>query len=89
MERFKKLRDVVGMSQEDVADAGGIDRLDVQQFEKGNKHNSHKVRRGLARGMNLTQDDLDDYLDGLISLEEAILRRRLRQGPKGSRAMGQ
>lgn len=77
----KALRDALGLTQEQVADAGGIDRTDVSKVETGWNHgSSNRVRRALAAGLGLSRDDMDDFMDGRLAVADAVERSVLRHG---------
>lgn len=79
------LRKALGLSQQTLGLHGArrrLARLDVLQFEKGNKTNSHDVRRGLIYALGLTDDELDDYLRGRITLQLILPKVKLSELPK-------
>jgi transcriptional regulator with XRE-family HTH domain len=76
-ERILALRLALGLTQESVADKsdGSIRRADMPKAEKGqNAAKTDRWRKGLATAFGLTRDDVADYLEGRLSLEEAVRR---------------
>lgn len=74
-ERVKSLRKRLGLSQDDVAArVGGDFRRDyVTKVETGaNKLRSAEIRNALAKGLGLSRDAFDRYLEGDFSLDQAV-----------------
>jgi transcriptional regulator with XRE-family HTH domain len=75
----RALRKALGMSQEELAKRSGgeITQSYLARIEAGrNKASSWKVRSGLAKAFGLSESDLNDYLDGRITVEDAAHRTR-------------
>ena len=73
--RLKALRDLRGLTQEQVADRSGgrLKRVDVTKIERGHsKGSSDRVRAGFAAALEVSREKLTDYLDGVIELPEAV-----------------
>jgi len=74
--RVSAMRKLLGLTQEQLADAGGLTRPEVVKIEGGqNQATTDRIRGGLALAFGLTRDDLSDFLDGAIDLDEATARR--------------
>jgi len=85
--RIRALRKALGMRQADLAAASGgaLDRLYVVRLETGkNQAKTDRVRQGLALAFKLTRDEISDYLDERVSLEELLERRSRRLAPGDS-----
>jgi len=79
----KGLRVALGLTQEQVAFAGGIDRTDISKVEMGrNKGSSNRIRRALATGLGLSRDDMDAFMAGDLPIEAAVGRSAI--GPKAA-----
>lgn len=79
----RELRRSLEYTQEQVAtrSRGILRRVDVNKVESGaNAANSARVRTGLAAAFDLSRDDLAEYLDGSISVDEVLARRICRRG---------
>lgn len=79
-DRIRALREALGMTQEAVAaKSGGIlERVRVTRLERGyNAASSWAQRVALARAFELRLWDVDAYLSGAITLDEALARRGL------------
>lgn len=78
--RLKDLRERLGLTQEALAQASDLsDRSDIARLEGGwNKGSGAVMRRKLAKGLGLSLDTAYAYLDGEISLDEALVRRAAR-----------
>lgn len=62
-----------GMTQEALALAGGLERVEVVGIENGkNNATTARVRRALARGARVGLEDLFEHLDGDLPLEELV-----------------
>lgn len=76
--RVAALRKAVGLSQENLARRGGIDRVRLVHLEANrNKGSSHAMRLALARAFGLEATMLDAYLDGASSLRATVALCRL------------
>jgi transcriptional regulator with XRE-family HTH domain len=76
-DRLKALRKRLALTQEAMAERGGLGRVEVVRVEGGhNDATSYRLRAGLARAAELGVEDLSAYLDGEIELEDAMARRR-------------
>jgi transcriptional regulator with XRE-family HTH domain len=67
------------LSQGSLADktGGELNQAYIARIEAGrNKATSWKVRSGLAKAFNLTVSELDDYLEGRLTLRDALHRAR-------------
>lgn len=76
--RVRRLREALGMTQEDVANASGehLDRPSVVKIESGdNAATGSKAQRGLSKAFSLSHDDVVAFLDGDITIDEAMRRR--------------
>lgn len=77
-ERIRALRQMLGMTQQQVADKsdGRLDRLDVVKLENGqNGGSSARVHEGLAAAFGVSTPDLSAYLDGGLTLGDLEKRR--------------
>jgi transcriptional regulator with XRE-family HTH domain len=74
--RVLALREALGLTQEQVADVGGIHRVQVIDAEKGrNRLSTERMRRGLAKGLGIAPDALAAVIDGSLSPEDAARAR--------------
>jgi transcriptional regulator with XRE-family HTH domain len=90
-ERVRKLREALRIPSQEKLAADSIDpdgkplaRLEVQKLEGGkNQAGSHRMRFALAKGFGLPLEDMADYLDGKITLDEAlgIIRTGTKRAP--------
>lgn len=75
-DRFKALRDALGKTQDELITLAGDDstqRTAVSKVENGNNQlTGLKLMRTMSRALGLSTDDLDEYLEGRLSLPEAI-----------------
>lgn len=73
-DRLRALRQALRLTQQDVADRSGgrLDRIEVNKIENGKVGlATFETRRGLADAFGLLLvDDLSDYLDGKLSIDE-------------------
>lgn len=85
-ERVRALRAALKMTQEQLADASGLDRVEVSNLEVGrNQATSTRILKGLARGFGLDLQAMSDFVDGALSVEEAVqLRGAGGAGPQSS-----
>lgn len=78
-DRVNALLHAHGWTQEQLAErsAGSLTRVTVNKIcNGGNKASTDKTRRGLAAAFSLTYDQLDDFLKGSISTDDAVLLAR-------------
>lgn len=91
-DRFRALRDALHLTHFNIVDAANkageaFLREEVVKVEGGkNKATTKWMREKIAAGFQMATADCDAYLDGLIELDEALLRRdahleRLKNGP--------
>ncbi|MGB0956604.1 MAG: helix-turn-helix transcriptional regulator [Panacagrimonas sp.] len=72
-ERLRALRLQAGLTQEQLADAAGMDRLEITRIERGPlKASLAATRRKLAVGFGVTLDLMDAYLEGLADVSDVI-----------------
>lgn len=76
-ERFRALREALGLTQEAAAEKSGrIDRNYLNRIENGhNRGASDLVRGALATAYGVSRDDLAEYVEGRLSLKELLTRR--------------
>lgn len=87
-QRFRALRERLGLSQEEVAQRAGYStdkpaqaRVYVSKIETGkNKLSSADAREQAAQGFGLTVPQLFAYLGGIASLEDTAAMSSLRAG---------
>jgi transcriptional regulator with XRE-family HTH domain len=80
-ERLRALRKELDLTQEQLADRGDLERVEVVNLESGrNQATSIRILKGLARGFRLTLQDAMDLIDGKLSVQEA--RSRSGQAPE-------
>lgn len=78
--RLRVLRLHLGLSQDALCRASGLDRAIVAQIERGrNAMSGYSTRVALARGFDLPLEAFAAYLDGQISLR-GLLAVRGRRG---------
>lgn len=80
-ERVRALRKAVGLTQEQVAIAAGLERVEVVQIETGkNKATSARMQKGLAKSFHLSVDEIGRVLSGALDTEPAaaLYRKRAR-----------
>lgn len=71
-QRFRELRRLLGLKQEQVAEAGGLRRNEISQLEGGeNKVTSERFVSGLARGLGVSEDVVRALRDGRMPVEDA------------------
>lgn len=76
-ERVRKLRERLGLQQTEMAELGGIARTHLANVERGENHaTGAKMRDALAKASGVSLDTMRDYLEGSISLEQLMRRRR-------------
>ena len=81
-ELVKALRIALGLTQDQLAEAGGLTRVEVSHLETGkNKATSNRIRQLLARAAAVQVDDINAYLDGDIHLEALMVRRGSSRSP--------
>lgn len=68
----KALRLGLGLTQEQLAERAGLERVEVVNVERGrNQATSARVRDGLARGLGLEPVVMEQVLRGELSIDEA------------------
>jgi transcriptional regulator with XRE-family HTH domain len=71
-ERVRALREALGLTQQKLADGGGLSRDDVSRIETGrNKARSSRVRKGLATGFGLSLEAMFAFVEGELSVAAA------------------
>lgn len=76
-DRIKALRKELGLTQEALAERGGLERVEVSNLESGrNQATSVRILRGLAKAFALSLQDAAEFVDGTLSVEEAAQRSR-------------
>lgn len=69
----KALRERLGLSQQAVADRGGFPRPQLAKIETGhNKLSTADMRRQLALGLGVTVRTLEAYIEGGMTLDDAV-----------------
>lgn len=69
----KALRERLGLSQQAVADRGGFPRPQLAKIETGhNKLSTADMRRQLALGLGVNLRTLEAYIEGGMSLDDAV-----------------
>lgn len=74
-DRVRALRKALGLTQETIAQRAGHGwiRSNVAKIENGhNRVTSHGVRVRLAQGFGLSERDLSAYIEGKLSLQDAL-----------------
>lgn len=73
--RLRELRKALGLTQQELADRAGLERVEVVNLESGrNKATALRILRGLAKGFALSLQDMADFIDGSLTTEEARAR---------------
>lgn len=86
-DRIRALRTALGLTQEQVADRGGLDRTEVNKLEAGkNQATTDRIRASLAVAFASTRDDIAAYLEDRIGLDEILARIRNPSLEKARRA---
>lgn len=81
--RVRSLREALGLSQERIAERGGLRRVEISKVEGGhNMATSYDMRRCLAAGFGLALEDLVELLDGETPIE--TLRSRCKPAPESA-----
>lgn len=78
--RVRALRKHNEWTQEQLADHsdGLLNRVDVARVERGwNEASSSRIREGLAKAFKMTQETVSAYIDGKITLADALAKPRL------------
>jgi transcriptional regulator with XRE-family HTH domain len=95
--RLRQLREALGLTQDEVSmrsvdqDGRILRRIEVGHVESGrNMASTRRVRTSLARAFNATEQEIFDYLEGRVSLDEFISSRgksrtRITDGTKSAR----
>ncbi len=74
-DRVRRLRERSGLTQAQVAERAGLERVEVNQIERGkNSCGSWRVRAGLATAFSVRVSTMAEYLDGTIDLAEVASR---------------
>jgi len=74
-DRVRRLRERSGLTQAQVAERAGLERVEVNQIERGkNSCGSWRVRAGLATAFSVRVSTMAEYLDGEIDLAEVSAR---------------
>lgn len=77
--RVKLLRGALGLTQEAMATAAGLERVVLVQVESGkNQASSYAIRAALAIGTDVPLEALADYLDGALPLRGLLALRGMR-----------
>jgi transcriptional regulator with XRE-family HTH domain len=77
--RVRLLRVAMGMTQEALAEAAGLDRPVMVQIESGrNQATSYAIRAALALGADVPLEALAEYLDGHLLLRGLVALRGMR-----------
>lgn len=75
-DRIRAVREALKLTQEQVADAGGFERVEASNTETGrNKLTSHRLVVGFARGFGLPLQAMSDLVEGAIDVEKALETR--------------
>lgn len=70
---LRTLRELRKLSQEDLATASGLERVEVSKIENGvNQARSYRIRTALARGLGLTLDQIAGLLEGRLPPEDLV-----------------
>jgi DNA-binding XRE family transcriptional regulator len=76
-DRLRKLRKALGATQEDIAERGGLDLVEVSNLESGrNQATSIRILKGIAAGFGLSLQDASDLVDGALPVEGALAKIR-------------
>ena len=82
-ERVRALRVALKLTQEQLADRSGLERVEISNLESGrNQATSTRILKGLARGFELSLQDMSDVIDGELTVDEAVRRRGAPVAPK-------
>lgn len=74
---LRPLRKAAKLTQQTLADAAGLTRLEIVNLEGGrNRGTRHRIHTGLAHAFGVTVETLDAYLDGKIDLPDLLERRQ-------------
>lgn len=69
----RTLRLGLDLTQQQVADLAGVDRLEILSMEKGRLiGSSARMRDGLAKAFGLSHEDMSAALDGSLSAADAL-----------------
>jgi DNA-binding XRE family transcriptional regulator len=75
--RLRALRDALDLAQWELAEKAGLTRTAYAALETGvNQCSSYRMRKLVSRGLGLTVEDGTAYLEGRLSVEEALARRK-------------
>lgn len=73
--RLRELRERLGMTQQQVGERAGYGRDAINKLESGKlQASSARMRDGLADAFSLSRADLDAFIGGRITVEEAAER---------------
>jgi transcriptional regulator with XRE-family HTH domain len=73
--RFRELRERLGMTQQQVGERAGYGRDAINKVEGGKSQvSSARMRDGLADALSLSRADLDAFIAGRITVDEAVAR---------------
>lgn len=76
-ERVRELREALDLSQEQLAERGGVTRTEISKIEHGHNYaSSFAMRQSLATAFGLSLEDLGELLDGRTAI--STLRKRCR-----------
>jgi transcriptional regulator with XRE-family HTH domain len=75
-DRVRLLRVALRMTQEELGQASGLARVEVNRLESGaNQGLMVRIQKGLARAVGVTLDEMNAYLEGDLSLDGLFARR--------------
>jgi len=68
--RLRALRKAMELTQDNIAELGGLPRDAMPRIERGHRLQSFPIRQALARAFRLTLDQFTAYIEGTLTLEE-------------------
>lgn len=72
---IRKIRQALRLSQEALAKAAGLARVEVVHVEGGKNHGtSARMRAALAKGLGLDREDVDQIFGGALGLDAALAK---------------
>lgn len=78
--RFRELRERLGLTQQQIGDRAGYGRDAINKVEGGKSQvSSARMRDGLADALGLARADLDAFIGGRITVDEAVARSGSRE----------